>query len=381
LVLKGIVEGFYGPPYRWSERFLLLEYFGEFGFNYYLYGPKEDPYHRKRWDRFYPPSLLKDFQRLHTEAKRQGITLNYALTPGDDLKRVVAKLGQLKKIGIEEFSLFFDDIEELPSIELAKNQAALANSVYKALRPRRLLFCPTQYSGKRSPYLEALSAYLDPEIMILWTGPEVVSRRIVVRDILPIHQLFPKRVILWDNYPVNDYDRSRIFLGPFRGREARILRYLSGYLANPMNQPRLSLIPLSTLASWLRGKGGYQPTKAIRLALKRFGLMKHYPLLRQFFPSKLYQRMSPETVLLLRRDWDRLIPRIRSWPSVDLWEGDWAVNNLLQARDLLIRYLDEKRVDGKELDRIVISRRGEGGLYFENQVYNFLLTVSDRGLR
>ena len=42
---RGVVEGFYGNPWSHEVRLSLLDFYGKFKMNTYLYGPKDDPYH------------------------------------------------------------------------------------------------------------------------------------------------------------------------------------------------------------------------------------------------------------------------------------------------------------------------------------------------
>ncbi|MFQ5541227.1 MAG: beta-N-acetylglucosaminidase domain-containing protein, partial [Candidatus Binatia bacterium] len=46
---RGIVEGFFGPPWSMSHRSSLFEFGAKRGMNTYLYAPKDDPYHREHW--------------------------------------------------------------------------------------------------------------------------------------------------------------------------------------------------------------------------------------------------------------------------------------------------------------------------------------------
>ena len=46
---------------------------------------------------------------------------------------------------------------------------------------------------------------------------------------------------------------DRLFVGPLRGREPGLAAACSGYLANPMEQARASLLPLASIAAFLRG--------------------------------------------------------------------------------------------------------------------------------
>ncbi|HID31820.1 MAG TPA: hypothetical protein EYP24_00385 [bacterium (Candidatus Stahlbacteria)] len=377
--IKGIVEGFYGPPYRWEERESLIEFFPQLGFNYYLYAPKSDPYTRKDWRRLYPDRFLKRLERFASICLERRIILNYGFTPGGDIDSALTRLNQIRSLGIREFSLLFDDLKVKIDEDLAKSQVEITNTIFKRLNPDRLLFCPTQYCGKISSYLKVLSKKLNPEIIILWTGPEVVSTRITTDHIQRIAGYLKRRIVLWDNYPVNDYDPVRIFLGPFQGREPEILNLLTGYLANPMNQARLSLIPLFTLAEFFKKKKRYQPQRAIRKFLSQFGLTTHYSMVSQFFPSRINLKMSPETGLLKRRDFQRLIPIIETWQEFDLFEAAWAVKNLILARDLLLSWIKRRRRKG--LRELKYSLRREGEIYFENQVRDLILTGSDNSLR
>jgi hypothetical protein len=379
LEFKGVVEGFYGPPFRWSERHLLIDFFPEFGFNYYLYGPKGDPYTRKYWARLYPDCFLEDLDRFTSACRERKITINYGLTPGREINLAVTKLNQIKKLGITDFSILFDDLKVELSDQLAQHQAQIANTIYQSLRPDRLFFCPTQYCGRVSSYLKTLGKALNSEIIILWTGPEVVSKRITGAHIRRVINGLKKRVVLWDNYPVNDYDPDRIFLGPFRGRDPAILNYLCGYLANPMNQPGVSVIPLFTLAEFLKKQEGYRPARAIQRALTRFDLSGHLLMIRQFFPSMINPRMSPEARLLKRRDLKRLLPIIKAWQSFDLLDGTWAVENLILARNILLSWITKGDKSG--LEDLRFSHRREGSIYFENQVRNLVLTDGNKDLR
>ena len=46
-VHRGVIEGFYGPPYSHEERLRLLDELGGCGMNRYVYAPKHDPLHRR----------------------------------------------------------------------------------------------------------------------------------------------------------------------------------------------------------------------------------------------------------------------------------------------------------------------------------------------
>jgi len=44
---RGIVEGFFGPPWSIEQRCAMFEFGAKHAMNTYLYAPKDDPYHRE----------------------------------------------------------------------------------------------------------------------------------------------------------------------------------------------------------------------------------------------------------------------------------------------------------------------------------------------
>ena len=46
---RGTVEGFYGTPWSHEARLSQLEFYGKNKMNVYIYGPKDDPWHRDKW--------------------------------------------------------------------------------------------------------------------------------------------------------------------------------------------------------------------------------------------------------------------------------------------------------------------------------------------
>src|SRR5688572_16036611 len=51
---RGIVEGFFGPPWSMQHRAAIFQFGAARGMNTYLYAPKDDPYHREKWQEHYP---------------------------------------------------------------------------------------------------------------------------------------------------------------------------------------------------------------------------------------------------------------------------------------------------------------------------------------
>ena len=79
-------------------------------------------------------------------------------------------------------------------------------------------------------------------------------------------------MLIWDNYPVNDFDPARLFLGPLRSRDATLFEgRCAGLIANAMLQAVPSKLALATVADYLRDPAGYDPDVSFERALRRYG--------------------------------------------------------------------------------------------------------------
>jgi hyaluronoglucosaminidase len=280
--IRGVVEGFYGVFYTAPQRDDLVRFLGRHGFNYYLYGPKNDRQHRARWREPYPERVLDAFARTNAIAREADVTFAYALSPGasmgygapEDFDALTAKLRAFYGRGVRAFSLFLDDIR--PEFSDARDRARyrryaeahvdLGNRLYawlQALDPAvSLSVCPTDYHGSPpfGPYLHELGAGLHPAIDLFYTGLDVCARTITAAEVEAFTQATQRPPILWDNYPVNDLAmQAELHLGPLRGRDPALAGRIRGILANPMIQPEASKIPLATLAAFLANPAGYDP--------------------------------------------------------------------------------------------------------------------------
>jgi hyaluronoglucosaminidase len=83
---------------------------------------------------------------------------------------------------------------------------------------------------------------------------------------------FGHRLLLWDNYPVNDFDRERLFLGPLLGRDPELAGgALDGIVANGMLQAVPSKLALATVADFARDPAVYDPASSYEQALCEHG--------------------------------------------------------------------------------------------------------------
>lgn len=129
---------------------------------------------------------------------------------------------------------------------------------------------PTDYAGnKTSAYRTGFGAHLPKHTLVFWTGPDIVVGSISDDDVRAARTAFGRPLALWDNFPVNDFDVERIFLGPLVNRPTAFDEdVLAGIMANPMVLTRASRIALSTVAEYAADPGGYDPAAAHDRAVK-----------------------------------------------------------------------------------------------------------------
>ena len=122
----------------------------------------------------------------------------------------------------------------------------------------------------KSSYLQTIGEKLEPEIHILWTGPEIVSETISVESIRELQEVIRRKPVIWDNLHANDYDQRRIYLGPYSGRPQELRNEVAGILSNPNCEFEANFVPLRTLAMYAQAIGPYDPRKAYSIALNEW---------------------------------------------------------------------------------------------------------------
>ena len=77
----GVIEGFFGPPWSWKGRDLIVEMLEREQGNFYIYAPKKDPYLRKRWTENHPEEWKRKLLSLSRNCKSHGIQFGVGLSP------------------------------------------------------------------------------------------------------------------------------------------------------------------------------------------------------------------------------------------------------------------------------------------------------------
>ena len=290
---RGTIEGFYGPPWSHADRIEHLRFCGRMKLNSYAYAPKDDPYHRERWREPYPAAELALLAELVRVAAENGVRFTYTIAPGlsmtysspAELQALCAKADQLWGIGVRSFALLFDDIPQ--ELQHEEDRAAFgtadgatgaahgrvcAEFADRFLAPRggdRLVMVPTEYAGmERSPYRNRLAETLPVNALVWWTGHDIVVGDVTREHIDAAAAAFDRDLLLWDNFPVNDFDVKRLFLGPLTGRTTDVAgSRLVGISANPMVQAWSSQFALASVADWAWNPAAYEPGASAERAI------------------------------------------------------------------------------------------------------------------
>ena len=259
---RGLVEGYYGNPYSEADRMGLFKMFGETKMNVYIYGPKDDKYHKDKWREEYPAAEAAKITDYINAAKANKVEFVWAIHPGNDIQwndtdrqNIVRKLKAMYKLGVRTFAVFFDDVWGGEGTRGDK-QAELMNYItdelnksYNDINP--CIICPTQYNRGWSSgdYLTTLGTTMNKEVRIMWTGNSVVDM-INKSDMQWINQQIGRKAFIWLNYPVNDYCINHLLLGPTYGNDLDIADMLSGFTANPMEYAEASKLSLFSIADY-----------------------------------------------------------------------------------------------------------------------------------
>lgn len=282
LPYRGVVEGFYGTPWSHDARLRQLEFYGKNKLNVYLYGPKDDPYHSTpNWRKPYPPKEAAQLKALVDKAKENEVIFYWAIHPGQDIRwntedrdALMQKFESMYELGVRAFAVFFDDISGEGT--KAEKQAELLNylddnfvKVKGDVAP--LVMCPTEYnkswSDVKGGYLTTLGDKLNKDIQIMWTGDRVIAC-IDKPSMEFINPLLKRKAYIWWNFPVSDYVRDHLLMGPVYGNGLDIKDDMAAFVSNPMERAEASKIALYSIADYAWNLESYQSEVSWKRAIR-----------------------------------------------------------------------------------------------------------------
>ena len=276
---RGMVEGYYGNPYSEEDRKDMFEFFGKQKMNTYIYGPKDDIYHRAKWRVEYPADQATKIKEYVQAAKSNKVDFVWAIHPGNDIKwnktdslNMITKLNAMYELGVRTYAVFFDDIWGEGTD--ATRQAALLNYITDEFVKKHsdvapLILCPTQYNKgwTSGNYLDILGEKAYKETDIMWTGNSVIDM-INKEDMAWINNRIKRNAYIWLNYPVNDYCVDHMLMGPTYGNDLDIAPMLAGFTSNPMEYAEASKVSLYSIADYTWNMSDYNADDSWQRAME-----------------------------------------------------------------------------------------------------------------
>lgn len=285
---RGYIEGFYGPTWENSKRLSVMRLMASNGMNAYFYAPKDDIYHRAKWRELYPEKELADLKNLFNRASENYLDFHWTIGPGltykytsdEDFALLINKIKSVYDIGVRNFGLLLDDIpwkfqydeDEKAFDSVVDAHIDLVNKTYVALKEIdasiKLVVCPTQYSGNCNEYyITKFGCNIPADVDLFWTGAEICSRVITVREANEFTNATNHRPLYWDNFPVNDCEMfQEMHLGALIGRDKELYKHCEGMISNVMEFAECSKIPLMTIADYLWNPLAYNPDESLKNA-------------------------------------------------------------------------------------------------------------------
>lgn len=273
---RGVIEGFYGNPWSDADRKSQFEFYGKNKMNIYVYGPKDDPYHRTKWRENYPADKAAIIRGLAEAAKKNHVSFVWSIHTGgsisnseSDFKAVVNKLEHVYSLGVRNFSIFFDDFGGADaSLQVAECNYVWKNFIEKHDDLNRLSMCPTKYNAayagwnKNDDYLRALGKGLHKGIEVMWTGDGVAD--MINQGDLDFFKTATGGMapFIWLNYPVNDYCIGHMLMGKFYGNDKGNNAFggkMTAFTSNPMEYAEASKVALYGVADYAWNMKDYNP--------------------------------------------------------------------------------------------------------------------------
>lgn len=359
---RGIIEGYYGPPYSTEDRHWWIERLGRWGANTYCYAPKNDPLQRAQWRTPYDDAAMRAFSDLVHAGDAAGVAFGFCVSPGlsiqyasaDDRRLLVAKLSRFAEIGSRFLMLAFDDVpshlvhdaDRSTFRSLAAAQIALTHAVREVLPAAvTLVFGPVDYVGTRpTDYLEELGSELAPTIEVFWTGRTVCSPEIRADEAAARAATLRRKLLVWDNVPVSDGPmKPMLHLGPFARREPGLVDSCSGFLLNTMEHAHASGVAVHTACAWLRDPRAYDAEDAWRAACDEIG-DGAADLFRRFAAAHRFSAIAPDD---RDRELERCFDALRAElaESGDPYGARAALRAALDARSGCAESLRERLAD------------------------------------
>lgn len=333
LPYRGVVEGFYGAPWSHEVRMSLIDIYGKYKMNAYLYGPKDDPYHScPNWRLPYPEKEAQNIKELIAACNRNRVDFVWAIHPGQDIKwneedyqNLLNKCTWMYDLGVRSFAVFFDDISGEGTNPI--KQTELLNRLTKDFVETKgdissLTVCPTDYSklwANPTPQgsLAIYGETLNPAIEVFWTG-DVVCSDLTKETMDWVNSRIKRPAYYWWNFPVTDYARHILMQGPVYGLSTELSdKDLCGIVSNPMEHGEASKLALYGVADYSWNIAAYNPIDNWERAL-----VEIMPNAHEAYRTFAIHSCDTETGYRRDESWETQTFRLNNWND-ELAEKLW----------------------------------------------------------
>lgn len=274
--IRGFIEGYYGIPWSNEDRMSLMRFGGNHKMNSYVFAPKDDPYHREKWDELYPKEELEEIGEMADVGEETKTRFIWTISPlgevaelareegqdaamdvlDENTDKLLAKFDQLYDVGVRQFGVNGDDVGNLPTDYVVELMHSISEWADEKGDVRDTLYTPASYNSDWAWNPDELNAYekgFDDNIHILWTGSTTCAP--VVQSTIDVFKnksndgVERRDPLFWLNWPVNDVDMQRVFLGKGEMLEPGI-ENLAGVVTNPMQEAEASKIAIFAIADY-----------------------------------------------------------------------------------------------------------------------------------
>lgn len=275
--VRGFIEGYYGIPWSDEDRKSLMEFGGDFKTTSYIFAPKDDPYHREEWSELYPEAELSAISEMVEVGEQNKTDFVWTISPLGDVAEIaqnegdeaamelldgntdklLKKFDQLYDAGVRQYGILGDDVGELPLDYVVGLMNSISDWAETKGDVKDTIYTPAAYNSDWAwddgEELNVLQENFDENIHIMWTGETTVA---------PVEQYTVDRFknldnngverrdpLFWLNWPVNDIDMERVFLGKGDMLEQNV-EQLAGVVTNPMQEAQASKISIFAVADY-----------------------------------------------------------------------------------------------------------------------------------
>ena len=257
----GIVEGFYGGSLNFHDRNSIVQLLSKNSLNYYLYAPKEDPFLRNHLDLDPTPDWQSSFNDFVDLSSSHKVTIGVGLAPIDKKHAIELnkKIELFMNLGVKNFSLLFDDIDQEFSLS---EQVEILNRTKSSFNDISFDFCPTVYCSElinkdknHQDYFDEFCSIFPKDEKFFWTGDEVISKSINKECEKVLESFDKSNICIWDNFFTVDSSPERLNLTFCNHIERDLLENKNTYLINLTGMPRTDLMLVDIFGAFLSNSG------------------------------------------------------------------------------------------------------------------------------